>query len=241
MSMMKQSWGVLLLVSLWACSSSESGQSSGAGAAGAASGQSGAGAGAGGGSSTNGALYPSDCDASLAMKALSFQQGSLTKYDHDAPTELCSAMQTLDGDVVAGADPMLVRGSEEALVATFSKGVLTAIDGVPCQPLAPGEYSVQATCIARYLCGCCPFEVESPTKAARGGVRVLTRLTCFIEQEKRSPPRNYAGTIYYVGGHVELPKPVDPRDSDRCKSCNAACRGIPGCSCCKECSVGCFN
>jgi hypothetical protein len=61
---------------------------------------------------------------------------------------------------------------------------------------------------------------------------------CSEEMECIDPPKSEsAGSS--EGQPMQTPAPTPKRDA--CSSCYDACRGISGCSCCRECAVPCFN
>jgi hypothetical protein len=133
-------------------------------------------------------------------------------------------------------------------ISIGSAGLVQAIDGRSCT-LSMIGYKCYSTVPDQYECGGCGFDVQAETTNGTDVVGwTVSPSTC-----SDTACANYCCTsegFPYAGSYWldQVPSSSSGTGgtssgggSDACSTCSDACAGIPGCSCCAECNVPCYN
>lgn len=111
-----------------------------------------------------------------------------------------------------------------AIWVEWSNGELASIDGMPCQPLKPGQKLDYRECKFYFQCGCCRVSYDNNLKDGyvklefvSGSAQANSICSRYMRSSDYVPKWESSGT----GGQTPV---VDP-----CDKCLDACNGLPGC------------
>lgn len=150
----------------------------------------------------------------------------------------CPVSELGTAPLAAQSAALVSEGASQTLLLSASGNLVTRIGGKACSLIKKPSFTSNAPCNDLYRCGGCDMLVSKLAKPPTSTISGMTQWLMGLWSPDDGTCASWDAT-YYLSKSASSGSTGGSNDA--CSSCSDACRGIPGCSCCKECGGFCFN